>query len=120
MFDAQTIFLADNVDYGEYKTGKRNESVTFSMKGYLQKMAYTMQTIFLFGGLGIMNYNEQILGGSINDATKSAIGIICFAVPPVLLVISLIIFRTKFKVYGDLRTKIHDHIAEKRASEASQ
>ena len=79
-----------------------------------------MQTIFLFGGLGIMNYNEQILGGSINDATKSAIGIICFAVPPVLLVISLIIFRTKFKVYGDLRTQIHDHIAEKRASEASQ
>lgn len=120
MFVAQTIFLADIVDYGEYKTGKRNESVTFSMKGFLQKMAYTMQTIFLFGGLGIMNYNEQILGGSINDATKSAIGIICFAVPPVLLVISLIIFRTKFKVYGDLRTQIHDHIAEKRASESSQ
>lgn len=120
MFVAQTIFLADIVDYGEFKTGKRNESITFSMKGFLQKMAYTMQTIFLFGGLGIMNYNEQILGGSINDATKSAIGIICFAVPPVLLVISLIIFRTKFKIHGDLRTQVHDYIADKRASESQQ
>lgn len=120
MFVSQTIFLADIVDYGEFKTGKRNESVTFSMKGFLQKMAYTMQTIFLFGGLGIMNYNEQILGGSINDATKSAIGIICFAIPPVLLVISLIIFRTKFKIYGDLRTQVHDYIADKRASEAQK
>ncbi len=118
MFVAQTIFLADIVDYGEFKTGKRNESITFSMKGFLQKMAYTVQTIFLFGGLGIMNYNEQILGGSVNEATKSAIGIICFAVPPALILISLIIFRTKFKIYGKLRNEIHDYISEKRAEES--
>ncbi len=115
MFVAQTIFLADIVDYGEFKTGTRNESITFSMKGFLQKMAYTIQTIFLFGGLGIMNYNDQILGGSVNDETKSAIGIICFAIPPVLLLISLLIFRTKFKIHGELRNEIHDFISEKRA-----
>ena len=117
MFVAQTIFLADIVDYGEFKTGKRNESITFSMKGFLQKMAYTIQTIFLFGGLGLMNYNEQIINKTINDATKSAIGIICFAVPPVLILISLIVFRTKFRIYGELRAQIHDHIAEKRAAD---
>lgn len=120
MFVAQTIFLADIVDYGEYKMGTRNESITFSMKGFLQKMAYTVQTIFLFGGLGLMNYNEQITSGPVNEATKSAIGIICFAVPPVLILISLIIFRTKFKIHGDLRAEIHDHISEKRASEKSE
>lgn len=118
MFVGQTIFLADIVDYGEYKSGTRNESITFSMKGFLQKMAYTIQTIFLFGGLGMMNYNEQITGGVINDSTKSAIGIICFAVPPVLMVISLIIFRAKFRIYGELRNEIHDFIAEKRAKES--
>ena len=120
MFVAQTVFLADIVDYGEYKNGQRNESITFSMKGFLQKMAYTIQTIFLFGGLGIMNYNEQILSGSINEATKTAIGISCYAIPPVLMVLSLIIFSTEFKVYGELMQKVHDFIAEKRASEAEQ
>lgn len=115
MFVNQTIFLADIVDYGEYKTGNRNESITFSMKGFLQKMAYTMQTVFLFGGLGIMNYNAQIKEHAINAQTKSAIGIICFAIPPVLMVISLIIFATKFKLHGELRTQVHDYIAEKRA-----
>jgi melibiose permease len=118
MFVGQTIFLADIVDYGEFKSGTRNESITFSMKGFLQKMAYTIQTIFLFGGLGMMNYNEQILGGVINNSTKSAIGIVCFAVPPVLMVISLIIFRSKFRIYGELRNEIHDFIAEKRAKES--
>ncbi len=120
MFVAQTIFLADIVDYGEFKMGTRNESITFSMKGFLQKMAYTIQTVFLFGGLGLMNYNEQILGGTINEATKTAIGIICFGVPPMLLLVSLLVFRTKFRIHGDLRTEIHDHISAKRSAEKSE
>lgn len=117
MFVAQTVFLADIVDYGEYKNGKRYESITFSMKGFLQKMAYTIQTVILFGGLGIMNYNEQILGGTINESTKTAIGIICFGIPPILMIISLIIFSSKFKLYGNLKQEVHDYIADKRASE---
>ncbi len=117
MFVAQTVFLADIVDYGEYKTGKRNESITFSMKGFLQKLAYTVQTIILFGGLNIMGYNEQITANSINEQTKTAIGIICFAVPAVLVTLSLIIFSAKFKLYGDLSDKVHDYIVNKRSEE---
>ncbi|MBQ7956408.1 MAG: MFS transporter [Clostridia bacterium] len=117
MFVGQTIFLSDIVDYGEFRTGKRSESITFSMKGFLQKMAYTFQTLFLFGGLGLMNYTQQKAVETFNEPTKAAIGIICFAVPPVLLTISLIIFKTKFKLHGKLRDEVHDYIAEKRASE---
>ncbi len=117
MFVSQTIFLADIVDYGEYKNGERNESITFSMKGFLQKMAYTMQTIVLFGGLGIMNYNEQIMTSiGLNDTTKTGIGIICFGVPMLFFLASLIVFRSKFKVYGELADKVHDYITEKRAN----
>ena len=117
MFVSQTIFLADIVDYGEYKNGERNESITFSMKGFLQKMAYTMQTIVLFGGLGIMNYNDQITANiGLNDTTKTGIGVICFGVPMLFFLASLIVFRKKFRVYGELADKVHDYIIEKRAS----
>ena len=117
MFVSQTIFLADIVDYGEYKNGERSESITFSMKGFLQKMAYTMQTIVLFGGLGLMNYNEQITANvGLNDTTKTGIGVICFGVPMLFFLASLIVFRKKFKVYGELADKVHDYIIEKRAS----
>lgn len=116
MFVSQTIFLADIVDYGEYKNGERNESITFSMKGFLQKMAYTMQTIVLFGGLGLMNYNDQITANvGLNDTTKTGIGVICFGVPMLFFLASLIAFRSKFKVYGELADKVHDYIIEKRA-----
>ncbi len=117
MFVSQTIFLADIVDYGEYKNGERNESITFSMKGFLQKMAYTMQTIVLFGGLGLMNYNEQItVNIGLNDTTKTGIGVICFGVPMLFFLASLIVFRKKFKVYGELADKVHNYIIEKRAA----
>ena len=115
MFVGQTIFLADIVDYGEYKNGERNESITFSMKGFLQKMAYTIQTLVLFGGLAIMNYNNQITSATkeINEGTKIGIGIICFAIPPVLILISLIVFSAKFKLHGELADKVHEHIVQK-------
>ena len=118
MFVAQTVFLADIVDYGEYKNNERNESITFSMKGFLQKLAYTIQTIILFGGLKLMNYNSQITAsGAVNESTKTAIGIIAFGVPPVLMVISLIVFSTRFKIHGELADKVHEFIVAKRANE---
>ncbi|MCC8073089.1 MAG: glycoside-pentoside-hexuronide (GPH):cation symporter [Clostridiales bacterium] len=117
MFVAQTVFLADIVDYGEYKTGQRNESITFSMKGFLQKLAYTIQTIILFSGLKIMGYNQQITTGTINASTKNAIGIIAFGIPPILVLISLIIFSSKFKIHGELADKVHAYIVEKRSLE---
>ena len=119
MFVSQTIFLADIVDYGEYKSGKRSESITFSMKGFLQKMAYTIQTIILFGGLGLVNYNEQIQSAdrAINSVTQNTIGFIAFGFPAVLILVSLIIFSRKFKLSGELAQKVHDYISEKRSAE---
>lgn len=122
MFVGQTIFLADIVDYGEYKNGERNESITFSMKGFLQKMAYTIQTIVLFGGLSLMNYNEQITSATkqINAGTKAGIGIICFAVPPILILASLLVFSAKFKLHGKLADEVHDFIVKKRSEEQGE
>ena len=119
MFVAQTIFLADIVDYGEYKNGERNESITFSMKGFLQKMAYTIQTIILFGGLALVNYNKQITSATkeINATTKTAIGFICFGAPAILVLLSLIVFSKKFKLHGELADKVHDYIVEHRKAD---
>ena len=122
MFVGQTIFLADIVDYGEYKNGERNESITFSMKGFLQKMAYTIQTIVLFGGLALMNYNEQITSATkqISDSTNTGIGIICFAVPPILILASLLVFTAKLKLHGKLADEVHDFIVKKRSEEQGE
>ncbi len=116
MFVSQTVFLADIVDYGEYKNGVRNESITFSMKGFLQKMAYTIQTVVLFGSLWIMDYNRQNRAGAFSPSTKTGIGLLAFGAPILFLFASLIVFRKKFKIYGKLADDIHNYIISERAA----
>ena len=105
MFIAQTVFLADIVDYGEIKLGFRAESITFSMKGFLQKMAYTLQTVIMFASLGISGYDGNLHSNNPQGA-KNAITAMLVIVPPVLFVISLIIFTTKFKLHGSFMDDI--------------
>ncbi len=109
MFVSQTVFLANIVDYGEIKMGFRSESITFSMKGFLQKMAYTIQTIILFSGLTISQYEEGIYTPKV-QSTISGMFLIC---PIILLVLSLIIFSTKFKLHGKYMESITQQINEK-------
>ena len=97
MFVSQTVFLADIVDYGEYKMGFRAESITFSMKGFLQKMAYTVQTIILYAGLSISHYDGDL--HSANPAgAHTSISVMMLVLPMILMAASLIVFTLKFKL----------------------
>lgn len=105
MFVSQTVFLADIVDYGEYKMGYRAESVTFSMKGFLQKMAYTVQTIILYAGLSISHYDGDLHSAN-PEMAHSAITVMMLVLPMVLMALSLIVFSTKFKLTDDKMKEI--------------
>ena len=111
MFVNQTVMLADVVDYGEYKLGKRNQSLTFSMKGFLQKMAYTVKCIIMYLTFSVTKYEgtapEQ------TQTAKDAISALMFIVPPVLIIISYIVFSKKYKIYGDFKREVLAAVSEK-------
>ena len=104
MFVNQTVMLADIVDYGEFKLGKRNQSLTFSMKGFLQKMAYTMQSVIMYSAFSITHYDGN--AAIQTESAKSAISFLMFIVPPVMIAVSFIVFSKKYKIYGDYKQKI--------------
>lgn len=113
MFIAQTVFLADIVDYGEVKMGYRSESGTFSMKGFLQKMAYTIETVILFAGLEITKYDETLHAAN-SASVKNAISGMMFVVPAVCVLLSLIIYTFKFKLHGKYMDSITDEVTKRR------
>ena len=79
-------------------------------------MAYTIQTIIMYSGLAIVSYSDQINANiPLNAQTKSAIGIIGFAVPPVLMLLSLLVFTKKYKLHGELADKVHEYIVNTHA-----
>lgn len=118
MFISQTVFLADVVDYGEVLMGERKESVTFSMKGFLQKMAYTAQTVILFSALGLSGFNSITpdADGKLiyPKKVKTAISAVMYVVPPVFFLLSIIVFSRKFKLHGEYMENITKKVEESR------
>ena len=118
MFISQTVFLADVVDYGEVKMGVRRESVTFSMKGFLQKMAYTAQTVILYLALGISGFNSikpDSQGKMIYPKkVKGAISAVMYVIPPIFFLLSIIVFSTKFRLHGEYMEDITKKVEEAR------
>ncbi len=112
MFVSQTVFLADIVDYGEYKMGFRAESITFSMKGFLQKMAYTIQTIILYAGLSISNYDGELHSAN-SQAAHTSISIMMLVLPMVLMLLSFIVFTFKFKLNDKTMQEITEKLNQK-------
>ena len=122
MFVSQTVFLADIVDYGEVKMGFRAESVTFSMKGFLQKMAYTLQTIILYAGMMISGYDESLHGAN-SAGVKTSFDLMMLVIPAVFMLLSLLIFTTRFKLHGkymeDITAKVNA-ARERRLAESGE
>lgn len=120
MFVNQTVMLADIVDYGEYKLGKRNQSLTFSMKGFLQKMAYTVQSIIMYASFALTSYDfsgQNADTAIVTESAKSAISFMMFIVPPVLMLVSLVIFSTKFKIHGEFKQTVLDEVKKRHENQ---
>ena len=102
--------------------GFRAESVTFSMKGFLQKMAYTLQTIILYAGMMISGYDESLHGAN-SAGVKASFDLMMLVIPAVLMIVSLLIFSTRFKLHGkymeDITAKVQA-ARESRLAEAGE
>jgi len=93
-FVGQTIMLSDIVDYGGHKMGYRSESVTFSMKGIIQKGAYSVQAVAMFLMLQLTGYDAALANQP--QSAKTGITAMMLLVPPVLTAAALVVFSRKY------------------------
>lgn len=107
-----TVMLADVVDYGEYKTGMRSESVIFSVQTMLVKAASAFAGFLIGIGLTIIGYvpNEVQDGDTIFGMRVLMIGI-----PFILVAASFFIYRRYYKLNGQYHDDIMAELVKKRA-----
>ena len=91
-----TVFLANSVDYGEWKNNRRDESVIFSMHTFVVKLASGVAALIASVCLGIFHMDDS--DGAALAAQSSVIGLrMTMTVLPIIgLVIALFYFRKKF------------------------
>ncbi len=110
-----TIFLADTVDYGELKTGQRNESVVFSMQTFVVKLASAISV--LIAGVGI-----DLIGLDINaniQSSASLLGLrsLMTIVPIIGLSVSITYFRKRYKLTEEENERIKKELVSRRGEE---
>ena len=108
------MFLADTVEYGQWKLGKRNESVTFSIQPLVNKIGGALST----GLISISLVLSGIKAGdtaavSIDAGGQMIVKLSMFAVPLVMILAGYIIYRKKFRISEEFYAQIVNELREK-------
>jgi len=96
------MFIADTVEYGEHKLGRRNDSVTLSLQPFIYKLSSAVAS-------GIVGWS--VIASGIKDADSAAdmtddgiflVKAVMFIVPAVLIAVSYLVYR-RFYVLSESR-----------------
>ena len=124
-----TIFLANTVDYGEWKNKRRDESVIFSMQTFVVKLASGIAALVASICLTVFNIQEnsdsemtfQSLIDKIEDLKNNVVEkidssavtglrMVMTMTPIFVLIIALIVFRAKYKLTDEKLEEISNEI----------
>jgi len=115
-----TVFLANTVDYGELKNGRRDESVIFSMQTFVVKLASGIAAFVAAMCLSINHLSkgeevseaEQVIDFAKDVAASSKLGLrMTMTIVPIIgLIIAIYVFAKKFILTEEKVQEIADQL----------
>jgi len=108
------MFLADTIEYGQWKLGKRSESVTFSIQPVVNKLGGALSTglvslTLIFSGIKTGEQTAEV----IDAAGKLIVKFSMLVIPLLFIVVGYIIYLKKFKVDEKFYNQIISELKEK-------
>lgn len=107
------MFLTDSVEYGEWKFGKRNGSVTLSIQSFINKLGGAIAN-GIVGAIVIVSGMETATGAA--DMTQEGLLILKVAMlifPLICIVIGFIVYRSKYILDEKMYAKIVEELNER-------
>jgi len=92
------MFLADTIEYGQWKMGKRNESITFSVQPFINKIGGALATGVVGLTLIISGINAAETPQDVTEGGITIMKVAMLLVPLVLIVAGYFINMKKFKI----------------------
>ena len=107
------MFLADTIEYGQWKLGRRHESVTFSIQPLINKIGGALSTGVISIAVilaGIKTKDSDAAAEFITSGGVTTIKIAMLLIPVICIVAGYIIYIKKFKIDEDFYSEIIDDI----------
>jgi melibiose permease/lactose/raffinose/galactose permease len=104
------MFLADTIEYGQWKSGKRNESVTFSVQPFINKIGGAIANGIVGATVIISGINRAVTP---DDVTESGLLIMKFSMlvlPLIAIVAGYFIYSRKYRIDEHFFRRIVDDL----------
>lgn len=100
------MFLADTIEYGQWKLGKRNESVTFSVQPFINKISGAIASGVLGFTLIISGINQADTPADVPASGITIMKAAMLLIPLVVIVLGYWIYLKKYKIDEAMYAKI--------------
>lgn len=107
------MFLADTVEYGQWKLGHRNESITFSVQPFINKIGGAIASGIVGVTLILSGINAAETPDDVTESGLLMMKIAMLILPLIFIVIGYIIYRKKYKIDKELFDKIITDLTER-------
>lgn len=92
-----TVFLANTVDYGEFKNKRRDESVIFSMQTFVVKLASGISALVASLVLTVCQISsDETVEAAVSGSARIGLRMSMTLIPIFVLIIAVIIFRRHY------------------------
>lgn len=111
-----TVFLANTVDYGEWKNNRRDESVIFSMQTFVVKLASGVAALAASIVIWIFHIQKDETAEVLTAIDAgSRMGLrMCMTILPILvLLIGLVVFRKNYALTEERLEQINEELKER-------
>ena len=106
------LFIADCVEYGEWKLGRRTESITFSLQPFIYKSSNALGTGLVGIALLVSGINQAESAADVTSGGQVAFKVVMMVVPMVLVIISWAVLRRTYTLdegrYAEIVAELRD------------
>lgn len=107
------VFLADTIEYGHLKLGKRNESVTFAIQPFINKMGAAVANGIVGYTLVISGINSLGEGELLSERGLLIMKSAMMLLPLAMIVISFVIYRKKYIISEEKYEEIIEELIKR-------
>lgn len=107
------MFLADTVEYGQWKLGRRNESITFSVQPFINKIGGAIANGIVGATIIISGINAAATPDDVTAGGLTIMKLSMLILPLLFIVAGYIIYRAKFKIDKEMFDKIVSELGER-------
>lgn len=107
------MFLADTVEYGQWKLGKRNESVTFALQPFINKMGGAIASGIVGATVIISGINEAKTAADVTEGGLLTMKFAMLILPLLFILAGYLIYRFKYKIDQKMYNQILEDLANR-------